>query len=383
MLGSAEDLGAVSLNDECDLHDSVCRRAVKLARDARVAEVREPAALAGDDPRPQLVVECQRAEEFGRVLEILRRERNARAAQRVRHRRGGVGEHRHVGGHCLEQRDAEAFVLAHRDVDRRVAVVDGEFFVGHRSGEHESVVEEAELVHQGADHRIIPRHHVEPSDEDEAVVCVDVALVDFSEPDDVLDLLVRRDAADEQEVHEAVVEQDVERRPLGRLRDARSVDRDREDPGAAEAERLELLPVVLRVAERDVDAPRERRQLVASQRRETEQCGVVGREVRRRRHVVVLQDAPGVERRECLGHRRRQGVVEDRHLTLRRRRIGERPHVLPEVVVDREGVEMRLVAHRPQEVADAPRAVADRVALVRRRHPLVHDHGHSQLTGNN
>jgi hypothetical protein len=33
-------------------------------------------------------------------------------------------------------------VLAHRDVDRRVAVVDGELFVGNGAGEHEAFVEE-------------------------------------------------------------------------------------------------------------------------------------------------------------------------------------------------------------------------------------------------
>ena len=69
------------------------------------------------------------------------------------------------------------------------------------------------LGDQRANHRIVPRHHVEPADEDEAVVGVDVALVDFGQPDVILDLLVRRDPADEQEVHEAVVENLFERRP--------------------------------------------------------------------------------------------------------------------------------------------------------------------------
>ena len=56
-------------------------------RDARVAEIGEPAALAGDDLGAQIVVERQRAQQLGRVFEILGREVHAGAAERVRHRR--------------------------------------------------------------------------------------------------------------------------------------------------------------------------------------------------------------------------------------------------------------------------------------------------------
>ena len=127
--------------------------------------------------------------------------------------------------------------------------------------------EQPVLGHQRANHRIIPRHHVVAADEDEAVVRVDVALVVLGQPDVILDLLVRRDPADEQEVHEPVVEHRLERRPLDRLRDARRVDRDREDAGRSEAERLELPAVVLGVAERQIDAADERRQLLAGRAR--------------------------------------------------------------------------------------------------------------------
>ena len=60
------------------------------------------------------------------------RELDAGAAERVGHRGRRIGEHRHVGGHRLDQRHAEAFVLAQRDVDGRVAVVDRELLVGNR-----------------------------------------------------------------------------------------------------------------------------------------------------------------------------------------------------------------------------------------------------------
>ena len=97
----------------------------------------------------------------------------------------------------------------------------------------------------------------------------------LGEPDVILDLLVRRDPADEQEVHQAVVEDRLERRAPDALRDARRVDGDREDAGRREPERLELLPVVLGVAERQIDVADERRQLLPAERREPEERRVV------------------------------------------------------------------------------------------------------------
>ena len=77
---------------------------------------------------------------------------------------------------------------------------------------------------------------------------------------------------------------------------------------------------------------------------------------------------------ERRGHRRRQREVEDRQVAAPRRRIGERPHVAAQLVVDGQGVDLGGVAHRPQQIAHPPGAVADRVSLVRGRHPLVDDH---------
>ena len=54
--------------------------------------------------------------------------------------------------------------------------------------------------------------------------------------------------------------------------------------------------------------------------------------------------------------------------------IGERPHVAAQVVVDRQREDVGVVAPAAEQVAHAPRAVADRVAAMRRRHPLVDDH---------
>ena len=62
-------------------------------------------------------------------------------------------------------------------------------------------------------------------------------------------------------------------------------------PVRREAERLELPAVVFGIAEREVDVADQGRQLVAPERSEAEQRRIVGREVRRRRDVVILQDA--------------------------------------------------------------------------------------------
>src|SRR3954471_23823411 len=55
-------------------------------------------------------------------------------------------------------------------------------------------------------------------------------------------------------------------------------------------------------------------------------------------------------------------------------RFIERPDVMAQLVVYRQRENLGLVAHRPQEVADVPRAVADGVSLMGGGHPLVHSH---------
>ena len=89
---------------------------------------------------------------------------------------------------------------------------------------------------------------------------------------------------------------------------------------------------------------------------------------------MVLQDRARRQPRERLGHRRGQREVEDRDVAASRRRIGERAHVALQIVVDGQRVQLGGVAHAAEQAAHPPRAVADRVALVRRRHPLVDDH---------
>ena len=66
--------------------------------------------------------------------------------------------------------------------------------------------------------------------------------------------------------------------------------------------------------------------------------------------------------------------MKDRHIAGRRRRVGKRQHVLLEILVDGQRVQIGLVAHAAEQIAHVPGAVANGVALVRRRHPLIHLH---------
>ena len=136
--------------------------------------------------------------------------------------------------------------------------------------------------HQRPDRIPVARHRVVAADEDEAVVDVDVALVLLGEPDVILDLLVRRDAADEQNVDEPVLEQALERRHAARRRQPLGVDDERQHVRARESHRLELAAVVLRHAEREIDAIGERRELPAPEDAETRDAGVERREEVRR-----------------------------------------------------------------------------------------------------
>ena len=77
------------------------------------------------------------------------------------------------------------------------------------------------LGDQRPDLRVVARHAVVAADEDEPVVAVDVALVDLGQPDVILDPLVGDDAADKQDVDQAVAEDLLERRPPRRVGDAR------------------------------------------------------------------------------------------------------------------------------------------------------------------
>ena len=183
------------------------------------------------------------------------------------------------------------------------------------------------LRHERANHRIVSWHDVESPDEDEPVVGIDIAFVVLGQPDVVFDFLVRSDSAHEQKVHQPVIQNRFERGPADRLRDAIGIHGNGEHAGRLESQRFEFLSVVLRVAEGQIHPAHQRDQLVPAERGEAEEVRIVRRKERRGRHVVILQDASAVERRERLGHGRRQRIVKDRQIAtprLRDRRTGAR-----------------------------------------------------------
>jgi hypothetical protein len=96
--------------------------------------------------------------------------------------------------------------------------------------------------------------------------------------------------------------------------------------------------------------------------------------------VVERADAAARLGRERGGHGRRQGVVEDGQVAVVRAGLAEPPDVAGKPLVDRQRVDVGEVTHSADQVPDAARAVADGVALVRRRHPLVDDHRLSRDT---
>ena len=77
----------------------------------------------------------------------------------------------------------------------------------NRSGEH--LVLRDERPHL----RVVARHAVVAADEDEAIVAVDVPLVDLGKADVILDPLVRGDAPDEEDIDQAVAEDLLEGGP--------------------------------------------------------------------------------------------------------------------------------------------------------------------------
>src|SRR5207247_1159420 len=94
------------------------------------------------------------AQQLRGVLQVLGRELHARAAERIGHGRRSISENRDVGRHRFDERHAEPFVFAERNVHRCMTVINGKLFVGNRAGEDEAIVEQPVLRHQRANGRV-------------------------------------------------------------------------------------------------------------------------------------------------------------------------------------------------------------------------------------
>src|SRR5262249_58108972 len=97
-------------------------------------------------------------------------------------------------------------MLAERDVGVGPAVERRQIFIRHWSCKPEAIGQHLELQDERLDLRVIGRHPVVTPDKDEPVVAVNVPLVEFRKTDMVVDALVRDDAADKEDVDEAVAQ---------------------------------------------------------------------------------------------------------------------------------------------------------------------------------
>ena len=66
--------------------------------------------------------------------------------------------------------------------------------------------------------------------------------------------------------------------------------------------------------------------------------------------------------------------MKDREIAAPRRSVVKRPDFVPKIVVDGQREQVGVVTTAAQQIADPPGAVADGVAAMGRRHPLVDDH---------
>ena len=96
-----------------------------------------------------------------------------------------------------------------------------------------------------------------------------------------------------------------------------------------------------------------------------------------KRGAQVLQDAAAGKPGERIRHRRWQREMKDREVASPRPGILERHDFILQVVVHRQRVQIGAMAHPANEIAQAQGALADGVTAVRRRDPLVDDHGAS------
>jgi hypothetical protein len=239
----------------------------------------------------------------------------------------------------------------------------------HGAREHD-VVEQAQLgaellaageVRLGVDRR---------ADDDQPAVGIEPP-VEVVGLDEVFHPLVRGESPDEEEVGPAGVQ--LLERPDRRVGVLLPVEQDRQDAGPGEAGGLELPPVELGHAERQVGHVPEPGELEAPPAAEVGDARADADEVLRRSDVVVDDGAPVRQTREEAGHLRADGEVEERdrvgrgHLSV----AGVEVRVPQEAHVPVLRVHVGGVPPAPEETPQRSNVVADGVARVEVRHELV------------
>jgi hypothetical protein len=294
--------------------------------------------------------------------------------ERARHRSRAIGEHGYVHQHRLHQRDPEAFVLAHGHEDVRCLVAGEQVAVLEVAGEDHLPRRQAQLDRQRLESVEIAAATRRLAHQHQAQVGRDVALPVSGHADEVVMALVGDETADEKDVG-APVREVARQHVARRFRIAREVEVDGQDARAREARRLQLLAVELAVAEGEVHMIAKSAELLAPDPADADHLLVVALEEPGGRDVVMDEGAPSAMPLQRLGQGRRERVVQDDRVR-GRARAPLRPGapVTPQILVQLESVDVRLVAPRAEGVPHQPRGVADGIAAMERGHPLVDPH---------
>ena len=200
-------------------------------------------------PSAEGIVEQDLAE-GSHMGQALRGEERARAAQRLPHRPAVVGHDGHPRRHRLAERQPEALVLAHRDEEVGGAVTRAELVLADGA-------EEPELLSKWPRPRLdlaeVGRAPLHAADEDQSHRRSRSAPPELERQlDDILDLLVGGEAADEEEVRLAVAEPAVESL-VARVADAPGLEGRGDDRDVREAALAQLTGGELAEAERGLD----------------------------------------------------------------------------------------------------------------------------------
>src|SRR5262249_2488516 len=129
------------------------------------------------------------------------------------------------------------------------------------------------------------------SDNQQSGARIELRLVCVEEADQIVDLLVRNDPADEQDIGPRIVEL-VGNQPIRRKVEQGEVRYDRQRPGSAKAQRLEIFAVEFRIAKREIRGVDVRLKLPPASETLPHERTMDADEVLRWRDVVVDQRHP-------------------------------------------------------------------------------------------
>ncbi len=210
------------------------------------------------------------------------------------------------------------------------------------------------------------------ADDDEPCLMIDIVLEVSERAQDVLEALVRHDPAHEEPGGLRIVESRHDR-GVARTVESAQVEEQRQNTCRREAEVLEFLPVVFRVAESERGPIPERGKLEPSGGAVTRHRERVRRVPVGRRDVVVDQHQPVVDFL-CQTRNRGADRVVQQHDVLGRGDIPillEGPHFSGHAGIDQFHEDVGVVAGIPQRRADLHHLVADRVAVGGRNGQLM------------